>query len=62
MTLTYVVEQVKEIDRCYEPDLVTPIGTFETQEEAVTAARAFVPDARAIYKEYARITVQGWQQ
>jgi hypothetical protein len=62
MTLTYVVEEVTEIDN-YSPDDVEPLGTFETEGEAVAAARAHRIDAwrDSRYKVYVRITVQGWQ-
>jgi hypothetical protein len=61
MTLSYVVEEVTEID--YSPDAVNPLGTFATEGEAVAAARAYVPKPRTKSADatYARITVQGWQ-
>jgi hypothetical protein len=63
MKLSYVVEEVIEIDD-YSPDSVEPIGTFETVEEAVAAARAYEPAEwrKGIYVTYARIKVEGWKQ
>jgi hypothetical protein len=61
MKLSYVVEEVTEID--YSPDSVEPIGTFETVEDAVAAARAYEPAEwrKGRYVTYARIKVEGWK-
>jgi hypothetical protein len=62
MTVTYYVEEVTPVD-C-EPDILHPLGEYDSLDAAVERARAYVPKPRrACFEEtYARITVQRWKE